>query len=147
MQVVGNAYLLEAMAALLTNVFNPSTNHAKIHLAVAPFTPTPSMTPASFTEATFAGYAAVSITGWGTPHFDNQLQALMMATTPALEWTPSASTTPNDIVGYWIQDNAGNVVCAEAFPAPIPLHNPTQTLMFTAGVAYGPYKFTTQIAP
>lgn len=146
-QQTTDAFLHEVINAIVANVLNVSTNHAKVHLAVAPFAPTRTSTPASFTEATFSGYAAISVTGYGTAHEDTNLQWLVNANTPTVSWTPTASTVQNDIVGYWIDDPAGNVVAAEAFGQSYPMHGVTNTLALTVGIAAAPWKYTAEVAP
>jgi Trk-type K+ transport system membrane component len=146
-QVVTQQFLINAINAIEANVLTQSANHAKVHLAVAPFTPTTTSVPGDFTEATFTGYTAVTITGYGTAHIDPNLQGLVNITTPVLEWTPTGTTVQNDIVGYYITDGGGNLVAAEAFGTSYPMHSAANTLQFTAGVAAASYKFTTQVAP
>jgi hypothetical protein len=75
---------------------------------------------ASFTEATYPGYAAQGVLGadWGVPflngannwEFDNVLKTFT-----------STGASAETVWGYWIETPGGAFVFAELFPAPIPV--------------------------
>lgn len=84
-----------------------------VHLYKNNYTPTPTDTPANYTECDFAGYAAQSPV-FGAP-FINGSNIGEMDMTP-LVWTMGVPGTTNPTVyGYYITDGAGDLVAAELF--------------------------------
>jgi hypothetical protein len=138
-------YLLEAINAIITNIFGTSV-HSTCHLYQNVIAPTPTTPLASYTEATFDGYAPISITAWGTPHVIANGQYAVAPTTP-LVWTPTGSTTSNTVYGYYIKDPAGNVIQAENFAAGQLMSGTGTTLQFVPEVAIGPGITTAQLVP
>jgi hypothetical protein len=114
-----NAALLTALsarpaAALLTT--------PTVHLFTAGPSPVhPSSVVADFTEATFTGYAAVVLGAWSgvvnLPNADGQ--GIHQDAT----FTAGAIVGPGQmILGYWMDDGAGNFQGGETFPAPFPIN-------------------------
>jgi hypothetical protein len=147
--VTGQAYMLEVLNAALTYVLTHTTAplDTTCHLAVAPFAPKPTMKQTDFTEATFDGYAPVQVTSWGTAHVDQYGQYLISGTTPPSWFTPTGTTTPNTIVGYYLLDPGGNIVSAETLPNPVTLNGPHTTLQISPGIAIAPFRYTCTVAP
>ncbi len=141
----GNAFLAEAAAALQAGILT-MTAFAKIHLLQAPFTPGPNVTLASSTEATFDGYAAVSFTGYETPHIQPNGNWSFNAA-PAATWTPTGSMTPNTIGGWMVVDHAGNMVSCGAINPPVAITGPTTPFSMVWGMALAPWSFTSTILP
>lgn len=117
-----------------------------VKLASAPFTPSPTLVPASLTEATFDGYAHKTVTSWGTVHLDSQNQATWISTS-ALDWTPTGSTTPNTIYGYWLLDSNGVLVQSETFATPVLMNGALTTLQLVIQLAIGPWKVNATLLP
>jgi hypothetical protein len=95
----------------------------KVHLATAAFTPAPTLIPGNFTEATFAGYAAL-LAGVGNaqvffdPATGNKVIQLLE---PAGGWhwaTSSAVGLPQTVFGYYVTDNASAVVWGSGLITP-----------------------------
>lgn len=138
---------LQALAALwiagpLGSIPTPPT----VHLAKAPFTPSPGLDPATLTEADFHTYAAKTISAWGTVHADANGQQVFINTTP-LDWTPTDSVAPNTIYGYWLLDSAGKLVQAETFTTPVPMNGPTNTLQLVIELGINPWRTTAVLLP
>jgi hypothetical protein len=131
MDVQGSAYMIEALDAILTGPLE-TTEAPTVHLAAAAFAPGPSLTPASFTEATFTGYNPIAVVAWDTSHYNGTIALANNST--ALSWTPTGTTVANTIYGYWLQDHAGNVVQSGLFPTPQTLDGPTTTLAISIQV-------------
>lgn len=122
--------LLNRVGTLLgadTSSLAPAANPPKIHLAMAAFTPALALTPGSFTEATFVGYAALlAAVGAQLVFFDpvTGYQNVEL-TPPAGGWRFSVTGTtglPQVIYGYYITDNGVTVVYGSAlFANPINL--------------------------
>lgn len=120
---------LEAVKGSVLDATGPV--HASVKLAVAPFSPTPTSDPASFTEATFDGYAAKTVPAWTAAALQPGPLAEILSSA-LLSWTPTGSTTPNTIVGYWIVGGNGDYLGGEAFAAPVILNGPTTSLNMVA---------------
>lgn len=97
-----------------------------VHLYTAGPSPiTPQATPAQFTEATFTGYAPVSmgtllgpIALPGSDGYGVHVACDFLA-------TPSSSFVTNNIVGYWVDNGSTTYYYGEAFDTPIPISVPT----------------------
>lgn len=116
--------MLEALsarpaAALLVTPF--------VHLYTASTAnPSPNSVPGDFTEATFVGYAPVALAlPLGGPL---TLNASYEGVTNQANFIAGAVVTPGEnILGYWIDDNATTptvLYAAEAFSSQIPITNP-----------------------
>lgn len=107
----------------------------KLHLAQAAFTPSLSLTVASFTEATFTGYAA-AITGavgaqlnYFDPATGNQI---VECKAPVGGWvfkTTGATGLPQTIYGSYLTDNgSANLFGSQLLPSPVVLNAINQGL-------------------
>jgi hypothetical protein len=109
-----NALSTRPAAALL------ATPTVKLYTA-GPTPVHPTNVVGDFTEATFTGYAAVVLGAWsGVVNLPNQDgQGIHQDAT----FTAGAIVGPGqNILGYWMDDGAGNFQGGEAFPAPIPIN-------------------------
>jgi hypothetical protein len=122
--------LLARIATLLstdTGSLAPAALACKIHLTIAPFSPGPLLTVASFTEATFAGYAALSAGTGAQESFNDPPtgQRIIQLLEPAGGWHWQATTAvglPQTVYGWYVTDNASAVLWGSALlPAPITL--------------------------
>lgn len=107
--------VLEAMQALWGNETNPY-----LKLYQNNFTPTPSSTLASFTEATFDGYGegTVAAAGWSAPFLVSGNR--YVCTAPSITWVSTGATPSNTVYGWYLVDHGvANVLYAEAFPTPV----------------------------
>lgn len=87
----------------------------------------PLSTPTDFTEATFAGYADAALPALVGPI--NTLTSTR-AVHGQVDFTGGAVVAPGqNIAGYYVTDGGGtNFYYGEAFPAPIPIVNPGDTI-------------------
>jgi len=129
--------LLQAIVDLLAadlNTLAPAILANKVHLAMAPFTPSPNLVIASFTEATFNGATAKNV-GVGTQQdFYDPSTGLrnIQLLEPAGGWhwqTVDTLNLPQTIYGFYLTDNANAVVfgCA-LLPAPVLLNDAGQNI-------------------
>lgn len=128
MFVTSNVALVDQLAATVATVLDHTGPvHASVKLATGAFSPTPTSDPATFTEATFDGYAAKSVASWVSPYL---LPGPLAETISAavLSWSPTGTTTPNTITGYWIVGGNGDYLGGEAFNQPVLLNGPTTAL-------------------
>lgn len=113
------AYLLNA---LTTVPGAKAIVTGEIHLFTATSGPiTRASLPAQFTEAAFTGYAAVATTGGGSivnlPSGDGQ------GIINTANFVCTTTGAGESILGYWVQDAAGNLILAELFANPVPIVN------------------------
>jgi len=121
------AFLLTFVDAGIVDELNMATNgwngiNRRLHLFTNNYTPTVTDTLASYSEATFTGYATQNITGWGAPTIAAHVGAIQAA---SRTFTRTATGTTQNIYGYFVT-NAGDttLLWAERDPnAPIPLTN------------------------
>jgi hypothetical protein len=142
MDSYGRAFMAEVAAAAIGGPLDIATAPV-VHLAQAPFTPGPNVALADITEATFDGYAAKSIAGFGPPILlPNGSVGANIST--VLSWTPTGSMTPNTIAGWLVQDHAGNMVSNGAFTPPVLLSGAGTNLSFVWGFSLtgGPFTST-----
>lgn len=120
----------------------PAVGGVAVHLAVNAFSPSPSLSLASLTEATFPGYAAKNAgTGaqqlFGDPATQNLIVQLLE---PAGGWTWLSTGVPTPaqtVFGYYVTDNAGTTLYGSALLAtPITIAGGGQ------GVTVGNIRFT-----
>jgi hypothetical protein len=127
--------IINRLVALLagdTTTLASATLACKVHLAQAAFTPAPGLTVASFTEATFQGYAALAA-GLNTqqvffdPATGNQILQMLE---PAGGWhwgTTGTTSLPQTIYGWYMTDNASATVYGSALlPSPVVLNAASQ---------------------
>ena len=85
-----------------------NTNNLKLHLYSNNYTPVAGSLLANFTEATFSGYAAQTITAWQSPITVSgraQLTASALYT-----FTKSTGAVGNNIYGYYVTDSTGTTL-------------------------------------
>jgi hypothetical protein len=99
-----------------------NATNLKLRLFQSNTTPTTSSVIGDFTECTFAGYAAVSLTGWATPIVAAH-DATMLADLKT--FTRTSTGASQNIYGYYVTDNATTfLLWAERDPlAPIVVTN------------------------
>lgn len=89
---------------------------AKLHLYKNPLTTIPPDSEiASFTEADFTGYAAVTVTTWGDAFLDVFGRAVKVATSVQFDQTDDTATCT--VYGWYLTDSAGTTLIA-AGPLP-----------------------------
>lgn len=124
-------FLLNRLGTLLsgdTGSIASATLASKVHLASAAFTPGPGLTIASFTEATFPGYAAL-VGGTGAQQlFTDPLTGFqsvqLLAPAGGWHWATTSSTgLPQTIYGTYVTDNGTtNLFGSALFPTPFILN-------------------------
>lgn len=78
-------------------------------------TPVRGDTAASYTEATFGGYAQITLNSWGAASLTADFHALLTEIVRTFVCTGAPFT--NTIYGYYIVDGGGNLLWAELAPA------------------------------
>lgn len=134
------------VAADTTNL--AAATAVKLHLAAATFTPSLSLTVASFTEATFTGYAplAAGATGTQVQFFDPATNnSIVEVKAPAGGWffkTTASTGLPQTIFGSYLTDNgSANLLGSQ-------LLTPSVTLTATGqGVEIPTVRFTFPPSP
>lgn len=96
----------------------------KIHLYKTSISLSGTTVLADFTEADYDGYAAATVTTWNSPVINVDGKA--EATAPGTFFSPTGSTTPNTIYGYYFTDSTGGILLfAESFDTPQNMSGPT----------------------
>lgn len=120
------------MLALLINKSGYSMANLTLRLFKTNVTPAETDTAASYTEATFTGYAAISLASadWTlTPG------APSSAACAQKTFTSSADQTAQTIYGYYLTENGGNtLIAAEAFSAGVVIANNNDILRVTPSI-------------
>jgi len=149
MQVISQQMNHSALQGAIADILIPTTPPgAVVHLAKAPFTPTPISDPTTFAEADFAGYAAITLTLLGTQHPDGANQWFAYSETPPVSFTPSAVLpSSQSIYGYWVVGAGARYVCAEVFGTPFVMRDPTTVLQLVIPFGVGPLKMSATILP
>ena len=86
---------------------NWNSTALKIHLFKNNYTPLTTSVIGDFTESTFAGYAAASLTTWPTPTVAAHVASMAAA---AVTFTRSTTGATEAIYGYYVTDNASTVL-------------------------------------
>jgi hypothetical protein len=116
---------LDAIKSAVLDATGPV--HATVKLAKGTFVPTPTVDPTTFTEADFDGYSSKTIAAYTSAAIIAGPKAEILASS-LLSWTPTGTTTPNTVTGYWIVGGNGDYLGGEAFATGIVLNGPTTTL-------------------
>lgn len=102
----------DALAAI---VGKAAAENLVLHLYTNDITPGETDTTATYTEATFTGYAAITLTpaSWTVTEGDPGLAAY-----PQQAFTSSADQAPESVYGYYLtRVTSGRIAWAERFPA------------------------------
>jgi hypothetical protein len=103
--------LIATLAALVSAMLTT----CKVHLYTSIANPIgPNSVLGDFTEATFVGYAA-KVSAFGAPYLNAGGQAV--SDSPLLQWQPTANTTPNVVLGFYVTDSGGTTLL---FCGPLP---------------------------
>jgi len=94
------------------------------------WTPADTDTIAAVTPADFSGYAGLqNLTSWTAAAW---VSPRAVSTRAALQWTHNGGATNNDIYGYYVVDQAGNLAWAERYSgAPVTMSNNGQIYQVT----------------
>jgi len=93
-------------------------------------TPAVTDTEANYTEASFSGYAAVDIHAlWGAAFVNASGQGEIDCTTQTFAFGGGAVT--NLVYGAYVVDNAGKLIYAERFAAPISMSASPDQIIYT----------------
>ena len=121
-QPVYNRSLIAALLSALETVPGAALlTTPKVHLFTAGPTPiTPNSTVANFTEATFAGYASISLPTLSA--LINLPNNTAYGEDAQVQWIASTITGGGQtILGYWVDNGTSTLYLAEYFPTPIPI--------------------------
>jgi hypothetical protein len=115
------------LLSLLGDIVTNDLTTCKVHLAKALLNPIgPNSVLADFTEANYVGYLAQTAL-FNPPHLNSDGQAV--TDSPLLTFQPTANTTPNTIVAFYVTDSASAVyLWGGSFDVPINLVEPTDAL-------------------
>lgn len=110
--------ILDAIANLLAadpTTLAPVANALHVHLAIAAFTPGPTLSVGDFTEATFTGGAALPAGVGACQEFTDPVtgQRIVQLNEPAggWHWHCTAGTgLPQTVYGYYVTDHADAVL-------------------------------------
>lgn len=101
------------LTALLPNLLSYLSG-LTLHLYQNNYQPTKSDTVANYTEATFPGYASVSLNTWGTVYQNGNGDA---ETDEQIHTFTCTGTSPaNTVYGYYVTDASNNLIFAESNP-------------------------------
>jgi hypothetical protein len=103
----------------------------KVSLFQNNYVPTPTDTIATYTEATFDGYAAVHAEPNIGPYREDDGS---FTASKNVIFTMSGSTTPNTIYGYWLEDLAGHYFGAYRFAQPVQMVDEFSFIQFLFGL-------------
>jgi hypothetical protein len=145
--VSSQQFLLDKLAAAIASILDATGPvHASVKLAVAPFAPSPTSDPATFTEADFDGYAAKTVATWSTPVMNTNGSAETVSGS-VLTWNPTGSTTSNLIVGYWVEGGNGDYLGGEILASPVPMNGPLSSLNLVPVVQEAPGSWSSVVIP
>lgn len=86
-------------------------------------------TNANYTEATFSGYASSALGTWNAAFLNGSNQGEIDAN--AVTFTHNGGGTSNTVYGAYVVDNAGDVVYAEKFSAPLTFASNGDSVTYT----------------
>lgn len=113
---------------------NWNSTALKLHLFKNNHTPAVTDTISDYTESTFAGYAAVSMTTWTAAAIASHIATM---TSDTKTFTRSTTGTAENVYGYYVTDNGSTILLwAERDPlAPIVLTNSGDSYTVTPSLA------------
>jgi hypothetical protein len=121
-----NACMIAILNKIKTGILLIGAAGFKVKLAQAPFAVNPNSDPTTFTEATYTGYAAATITAMGG---DQQTGNSWESTAGALAaFAPTGTAVGNTIAGYWIEDNTGVLLGYDIFNPQIGMNTPADAI-------------------
>jgi len=124
MPAIPTADLVATLTALISNMLTT----CKVHLYTALANPIgPNSVLSDFTEANFIGYS--SKTAAFNPAYINA-QGQAVSDSPLLQWQPTATTTPNVVLGFYVTDSASAILLWAG-----PLPNPQNMVQVTDALA------------
>jgi len=130
---------LEYLLALLALEIDTGAplDGAKVHLFTAGPTMNDRMEISDFTEATFGGYAEITLGAWSDPYVNPTGQATVTSSPCHFEATDD--TTPNTVLGFYIT-NAGEtlLIAAQLFEDPIAFAEEFDGVTFVIDYPFGP---------
>jgi Tfp pilus assembly major pilin PilA len=131
--LMDQAFDLLAMADLIAGVLTG----VKIHLYQNNTTYNPNVTTLlDLTEATYTGYAPVTLT-WDAASVSDD--GNVETHSNRVTWRPTDGVTPNDIYGYYITDTAGTALLGGGRfdGAPLPMHGALDVILTTVVFRFG----------
>lgn len=133
--------LTAAMVAAYTTIPSAvliATPHVHLYTAITGFI-TPQSTPSQFTEATFPGYAAATVTLTGPLNFTNSA-GLGLGGSVNFIANSSIVAPGQNILGYWVDNGTTTFYAGEQFSSPVQIVNPFDylDLLVIIGAVYRP---------
>ncbi len=96
-------------------------NGAVLKLYQNDLVPTKGTVIADLTEATFTGYASITLTTWNGPYINASGNCVVLAGQKQFD-TASPYTVGNNVYGYWVESSTGDLLLIGRFAdAPIPM--------------------------
>jgi hypothetical protein len=107
-----------AAVTMLSALKSGSLMGAQLALYAASHTPTGADTAATYNaiEASFGGYARITLSSWGTPF--NNTSNIAEVDEILRTFTATGSGLPQTIYGVYCLDSGGNLLFADPAPAP-----------------------------
>jgi len=96
----------------------------------------PSTVLADLTEADYDGYTEKTLTTWNLPYLDPAGGASIQPGTQQFDFVAAAGTT-NVVLGFYILDAAGALVCVGSFDSPIPMGNTGDSIPINCSLNFG----------
>jgi hypothetical protein len=145
--ILSNVALLDMLNTIRTNVLSATGPAlASVHLAKAAMTISSTVDPSTFTEADFDGYAALDVATWEPARLLSNGSVETVSSALAY-FSPTGTTTPNTIYGFWVVAGDGTYLGAEAFATQYALTGPSTALAFIPTLILVPTVFNTPIVP
>lgn len=127
---MANVFLQQGDKAVLDSLVAGGTVFKNLKLFQNNHTPAVGDVNGDYTEATFTGYSAIDIhSTFGAAFINGSNQGEIDGSQQT--FTRSAGATSNTIYGAYVTDNAGDVVFAEKFPAPISMATAGDAILYT----------------
>jgi len=108
---------------------------ATLHLYQNDIALSPSLVVGDLTEATFSGYAAINVADLLPVYIDPEGGA--SANIATVQFQHSGGATANICYGFWLENDAGDLLLAGNFDAPIPMAVATDAIPLDVKVNFG----------
>lgn len=91
-------------------------------------------------ESAFSGYAAKAVAAWQNPYLAGTGGANISSGYQQWDWVapvPPALPVAENVLGWWLEDAAGDLIAAGLFDNPIPMGNVGDSLPLTVTANFG----------
>jgi len=129
------------MATEMANVISPVGAEAVLKLFKSgEVTATAITTVAEYdaAECDFTGYLGIECVGTAPEPYEDESDGSYLVTIPSKQFNHGAVGTANDVGGWWLVDDDGNILMAGNFAAPITMEGPTDSIVLSVTRRFGP---------